>query len=104
MSKTLLKAIFLPVCIAHAHGTRKRTDALPSSFPPPRVVLIGSPFMSVRTVWAGLKQSTRVPFAVDCTPQQTKSGADSSKATAFILLPEDNSSWFLRFSVPAQRT
>lgn len=32
--------------------------------------------------WAGLKQSTRVPFAVDGTPRQTKTRADSRAAAA----------------------
>ncbi len=65
--------------------------------------MIGSPFMSVKAVWAGLKQSTRVPCAVDCAPQQTKSGADSSTAVAAsTLLPEDDCSQSLRFSAVVQ--
>lgn len=35
-----------------------------------------------KPLWAGLKQSTRVPCAVDCAPQQTRTGADSSTAAA----------------------
>lgn len=48
------------------------------------------PFMSVKAVWAGLKQSTRVCSAVDWAPRQTGTGADScTSAAAPTLLTED---------------
>lgn len=84
--------------MAHANA---QTLSPPASLPRGSFWLV---HLSCQSEPCGRDSNNPLVFPSPWTPQQTKSGADSSKATAFILLPEDNSSWFLRFSVPVQRT
>lgn len=84
--------------MAHANA---QTLSPPASLPRGSFWLV---HLSCQSEPCGRDSNNPLVFPSLWTPQQTKSGADSSKATAFILLPEDNSSWFLRFSVPVQRT
>lgn len=84
--------------MAHANA---QTLSPPASLPRGSFWLV---HLSCQSEPCGRDSNNPLVFPSLWTPQQTKSGADSSKATAFILLPEDNSSWFLRFSVPVQST